>query len=636
MPAQSYTNTFGGQTINPVLLSYIAYSIDADLELVWPIEAPPDANVAADKVDVTASDANLGVTVPPGNQTSVGADILFRNPGVETFYVYDQDGVEIGQVASGEAWYFVLIDNSTDAGIWYAVEFGAGTSSATAASLAGAGLRANMSLLDQNLVTNALLGSYAVGISDRATVLQNGGGAVVYTFTSAATLGNGWFVYVINAGSGSLVLTPAGGQTIDGSATKTLAPTENAIVFSDGSNLHTLGYGRSLVNTVTGTSINIAGTGTYSLSSPEIAAQIQDWSGTLTGNRTLDYGGGVGYWFVWNNTTGAYSATARVNGIDAGVAVSQGSFSILRSNGTTMSIAFTATSGTVTSVATTSNLTGGPITTTGTLDLSNTGVTAGTYGTASQVPVLAIDGKGRTTSGSNLPIAITGSQVTDLNTIIAAALAAYLPTGSVQSYVGSSAPSGWVLGFGTIGNAASAATNRANADTVNLFTLIWNSFADAQAPVSGGRGANAAADYAANKNIAVPDLRGRVVAGLDNMGGSAAGRLTSTTMSPDGITMGATGGAQTETAAVTGTATVTGTTAGSLAVNITSGAPSATVSWGTGGGSSESGGTSTHTHNVSGSATGSLTVAATGTISGTTAAATNVQPALLLNIIIRL
>ncbi len=43
----------------------------------------------------------------------------------------------------------------------------------------------------------------------------------------------------------------------------------------------------------------------------------------------------------------------------------------------------------------------------------------------------------------------------------------------------------------------------------------------------------------------LPDFRGRTPAGIDNMGGSAAGRLTSTTMTPDGNTVGATGGAQT-------------------------------------------------------------------------------------------
>jgi microcystin-dependent protein len=51
----------------------------------------------------------------------------------------------------------------------------------------------------------------------------------------------------------------------------------------------------------------------------------------------------------------------------------------------------------------------------------------------------------------------------------------------------------------------------------------------------------------------VPDLRGYVVAGKDDMGGSAASRLTGTTMSPNGTTVGATGGAQTNTASTTST-----------------------------------------------------------------------------------
>lgn len=89
-----------------------------------------------------------------------------------------------------------------------------------------------------------------------------------------------------------------------------------------------------------------------------------------------------------------------------------------------------------------------------------------------------------------------------LNTII--------PTGTVQMYVGTTAPDSWVLlQGGTLGNAASGGTARANADTAELFTLIYNSMADTEAAVSGGRGANAAADYAANKTITLPDFRGR-------------------------------------------------------------------------------------------------------------------------------
>lgn len=48
-------------------------------------------------------------------------------------------------------------------------------------------------------------------------------------------------------------------------------------------------------------------------------------------------------------------------------------------------------------------------------------------------------------------------------------------------------------------------------------------------------------------NSTAPDLRGRVVAGLDNMGGSAANRLTAGGSGIAATTLGAVGGAQTHT-----------------------------------------------------------------------------------------
>lgn len=99
----------------------------------------------------------------------------------------------------------------------------------------------------------------------------------------------------------------------------------------------------------------------------------------------------------------------------------------------------------------------------------------------------------------------------------------------------------------TIGNASSGATARANADTQELFVHLWTNFADAQAAVSGGRGVSAIADFNANKTIALPDVRGRVLAGKDNMGGSAANRLTSGASGVAGNTIGAVGGAETHT-----------------------------------------------------------------------------------------
>lgn len=121
-----------------------------------------------------------------------------------------------------------------------------------------------------------------------------------------------------------------------------------------------------------------------------------------------------------------------------------------------------------------------------------------------------------------------------------------LQTGDLKSRYGTGVHTGWVRANGrTIGSATSGATERANADTEALFLYLYG--ADANLAVSGGRGANAAADWAANKTIALPDWRGRLIAGLDDMGTSAAGRLGAAYFGATATTLGAAGGAESRT-----------------------------------------------------------------------------------------
>jgi microcystin-dependent protein len=121
----------------------------------------------------------------------------------------------------------------------------------------------------------------------------------------------------------------------------------------------------------------------------------------------------------------------------------------------------------------------------------------------------------------------------------AASSAADTP-GTVKDYLGTTAPSGWIMASGlTIGDASSSGTGRANSDTLALFTLLWNSYSNSILAVSGGRGSSAAADYAAHKTIAIPDLRGRVTAGKDDMGGSDAARFYG---AMSGTVLGSSGG----------------------------------------------------------------------------------------------
>lgn len=88
------------------------------------------------------------------------------------------------------------------------------------------------------------------------------------------------------------------------------------------------------------------------------------------------------------------------------------------------------------------------------------------------------------------------------------------PVGMVMDYAGDFAPEGWVL---CDGRSLSRTTYAA------LFAVIGTKFGSDNATT-----------------FKVPDLRGRVIAGLDNMGGSDAGRLS---IIPGRNTLGGTGGA---------------------------------------------------------------------------------------------
>lgn len=73
--------------------------------------------------------------------------------------------------------------------------------------------------------------------------------------------------------------------------------------------------------------------------------------------------------------------------------------------------------GTVTSVATGTGLTGGPITSTGTISISNTTVTASSYGLANSVSKFTVNAQGQLTNASNTLISITNGQVSGLGTM---------------------------------------------------------------------------------------------------------------------------------------------------------------------------------------------------------------------------
>jgi hypothetical protein len=129
-----------------------------------------------------------------------------------------------------------------------------------------------------------------------------------------------------------------------------------------------------------------------------------------------------------------------------------------------------------------------------------------------------------------LPIARIADGAVTLAKLVAAVQQSLVPVGAVQAFAMKTPPSGWLTANGnSIGNASSNATH-AGAAFEALFTLLWNDWTNALLPIieSGGaastRGLSASADFAANKRLLLPDLRGYFVRGWgQNTDGTTSG-----------------------------------------------------------------------------------------------------------------
>jgi microcystin-dependent protein len=125
--------------------------------------------------------------------------------------------------------------------------------------------------------------------------------------------------------------------------------------------------------------------------------------------------------------------------------------------------------------------------------------------------------------------------------ILGQAGAVLLPVGCIHDFAGTAAPTGWLLCFGQ---------EVSQASYTQLFAVIGSAWGTASTATA----------------FIIPDLRGRALYGKDDMGGSAANRITSAVSSVNGTSLGAVGGSQshTQSAAEVGSHTHTVTDPGHL------------------------------------------------------------------------
>ena len=347
----TYVNPITGQTINPSQIGYEALTISTSTTLDWPINGTTNTNVVAAIIQVTATVGSLNLLMPSALQVSTGQSVLIQNVGSNSFTVTTASGATIVSIASGIAQYIFLTDNSTNNGTWSTVQFGAGTSSANAAALAGYGLTAISTTLNQEYAESSIFSSTTLNDTYRAQFLVWAGGVGTITLPTASTVGNGWFVMVRNGGSGILTLTPSGTDTIDSTATQQLQLTESLVIVSNGINGYsTFAYGRSNAFAYTQLAKTVT-TGTYTLTAVEYANVVQEYFGALTGNVIIVLPSTVQIYYLNNQTTGSYSLTFKTSASGAAtVTVAQGQTLTVVCDGTNVYNSSSASGGTVTTL----------------------------------------------------------------------------------------------------------------------------------------------------------------------------------------------------------------------------------------------------------------------------------------------
>lgn len=336
----SYTTPFGGQPASPAYVTYRAVALTGNLTLFWPWNNGDSADVVARLMNVTPTSGGFVITMPPANQASNGESTIIRNLGASSFTVADAAGGGIITVAPGLVYYVYTTDNTTVAGTWANIQFGAAASGQDAAQLAGKGLTVITALLNLNHPSTTVLNGFNITTTDRASHFATSSvtGAFTITMDPAATLGNGFFYMFSNIGTGAVIIDPNAGELIDNALSISIAPGESLIVVCSGTQFYSVGRGRSTIFVQSRLVKSVAGASNVTLTTTEAGNIIQSYTGVLTGNIAVIVPTAVGIYFVFNNTTGAFTLTVKT-AAGTGVQVTQGKKNIVYCDGTNVVVA---------------------------------------------------------------------------------------------------------------------------------------------------------------------------------------------------------------------------------------------------------------------------------------------------------
>ena len=386
--ATSISGTYPNFTITSVNTTYsLATSTVPGL-----IELASDTaqTVAANAVTATAS-RSYGLQVNAAGQGVINVpwtDTLYSLPAATTTIL---GGIELGS-------------DTQQTVAANAVSATASRSYALQVNAAGQGV-VNVPWTDTtySLATSTVLGLIELGSDTQQTVAPNAVSATASRSYALQVNAAGQGVVNVpwtDTNSGGTVTSVGGTGTVSGLTLTGTVTTSGNLTLGGTLAVTPSNFASQTANTVLAAPNGAAGTPTFRAL---VAADVP----TLNQNTTGTAANVTGTVAVANGGTGATTAATALSNL--------GAYPATNPNG------YTTNTGTVTSVASGTGLTGGPITTSGTLSLANTSVSAGSYTYAS----ITVDAQGRLTAASS-----------------GAAPSAF-PAGTAMMFVQTSAPTGW-------------------------------------------------------------------------------------------------------------------------------------------------------------------------------------------------
>lgn len=171
---------------------------------------------------VAVGSGSVSMTIEPGRQFRVGTPVLM--------YVTGTPGIRMAGVVSTY--------NSSTGALVVDVQVSEGSGTHAGWTVIVTGLRgadgpvAGVAVLDKGA-------AYTMTASDRGAVVRCSG-VWSMSFQASAALGAGWWAHVVNDGTGTIVLDPAGSELIDGAASLSLLPGSYVMVGCDGAGLKAL------------------------------------------------------------------------------------------------------------------------------------------------------------------------------------------------------------------------------------------------------------------------------------------------------------------------------------------------------------------------------------------------------------